>query len=47
MGYLKSWESSVKKRKGYTAREKKKMLMPDETLQGIAVTGNCDSGFTV
>jgi len=39
MGYLKSWETSVGQQEGYSAKEKM-MLMPDETLLGINVTGN-------
>jgi len=48
MGYLKSWEASVSQREGYSAKEKKMMLMPDETLLGITVTGNklcCDASL--
>jgi len=31
LGYLNSWETSVKQRKGFSAKQKKMMLMPEET----------------
>ena len=39
LGYLKEWEESVSVRAGFTAKEKKNMLLSQETLLGIAVTG--------
>jgi len=35
LGYLKSWETSVKQCKGFSAKQKKMMLMPEETRQGV------------
>ena len=40
MPYLKSWEESVQKRKGYTPQAKGMMLLAKETRDGIDVTGN-------
>ena len=37
--YLKAWEDSVKSRKGFTAKEKKMMMISQETLNGIRITG--------
>ena len=37
--YLSDWEKSVKKRKGFTAAQKKLMMMPDSTVEGIKITG--------
>lgn len=39
LGYLSGWEESVKKRKGFTAVQKKLMMMPDSTVEGIKITG--------
>ena len=39
LGYLNDWEESVKKRQGFTAAQKKLMLMPDSTMEGIRITG--------
>ena len=39
LGYLSDWEESVKKRKGFTAAQKKLMLLPDSTMEGIRTTG--------
>ena len=39
LGYLSDWEESVKKRKGFTAAQKKLMLLPDSTMEGIRITG--------
>ena len=39
LGYLKEWEESVSARAGFTAKEKKNMLLSQETLLGIEVTG--------
>ena len=41
LGYLSTWEESVRKQKGFEDKTKKMMLMPDETRQGIEVTGTC------
>ena len=40
LGYLRNWEESVKKRDGYTDEEKKRMILSQETLQGIRMTGD-------
>ena len=37
--YLQKWEDSVKQREGFTLSEKKKMLLSDETLEGLRLTG--------
>ena len=39
LGYLKEWEESVSARAGFTAKEKKNMLLSQETLLGTEVTG--------
>lgn len=39
MKYLKEWEDSVMKRTGFTPKEKKNMLLSEETLTGIFITG--------
>lgn len=40
LGYLDEWEISVQGRKGFTAAERKKMRLSDETLEGLRITGN-------
>ena len=45
MGYLRSWEDMVAKRKGFSNKQKKMMLMPKETRQGIEVTGMYVSSY--
>ena len=37
--YLKAWEDSVHSREGFTANEKKMMMISQETLNGIRITG--------
>ena len=37
--YLKAWEDSVNSREGFTANEKKMMMISQETLNGIRITG--------
>ena len=37
--YLKAWKESVKKREGHTAQERKMMIISQETLNGIHITG--------
>ena len=37
--WLKSWEDQVKSRKELKASEKKKLLLSDETLLGIRMSG--------
>ena len=37
--YLDAWEKSVLKRQGFTAAETKRMLLSQETLSGIRMTG--------
>lgn len=37
--YLEKWEESVKKRKGFKDDEKKRMMLSEETLAGIRMTG--------
>ena len=39
IGYLNEWMKSVKTRKGFTAGQKKLMMLPDSTVEGIRVTG--------
>ena len=39
LGYLDEWDRSVKGRTGFTAAERKKMRLSDETLEGLRVTG--------
>lgn len=39
LGYLNEWDSSVKGRTGFTAAERKRMCLSDETLEGLRVTG--------
>ena len=39
MSYLNLWEVSVKKRKGFKAGEKQKMMLSQETIQGLKITG--------
>lgn len=39
MPYLKAWEDSVNRREGFTANEKKMMMISKETLNGIRITG--------
>ena len=45
MGYLRSWEDMVAKRKDFSEKQKKMMLMPKETQQGIEVTGMYVSSY--
>ena len=40
LGYLNEWDSSVQRRTGFTAAERKRMRLSDETLEGLRVTGN-------
>ena len=37
--YLEQWENSVKKRRGFSDKEKMLMLITKETRAGIKVTG--------
>ena len=39
LGYLKEWEESVMARQGFTPKEQKNMLLSQETLLGIKITG--------
>lgn len=39
MPYLENWEKSVAGRKGFTKAEKKRMLLSDETVLGLRMTG--------
>lgn len=39
LGYLNEWDSSVKRRTGFTPAEQKRMRLSDETLEGLRVTG--------
>lgn len=39
MEYLDEWETSVGNRKKFTKAERKKMLLSEETLEGLRVTG--------
>ena len=38
LGYLSEWKKSVEKRNGFTAAEKKLMMLPDETQEGLKIT---------
>ena len=40
LGYLDQWEKSVQARDGFKAGQKKMMLLSDETLTGIHITGS-------
>ena len=42
LGYLKEWEESVMARQGFTLKEKKNMLLSQETLLGIKITGKAN-----
>jgi len=37
--YLEEWQKTVEQRKGFTASEKKTMLLSDETATGLKLTG--------
>lgn len=39
MGYLDGWETSVASRENLSAKEKAKMCLSRETLEGIRITG--------
>lgn len=39
LGYLNEWDRSVNGRTGFTAAERKRMRLSDETLEGLRVTG--------
>ena len=39
LAYLEYWEKSVVKRKGFSDQEKKMMLIPQETRDGMHITG--------
>ena len=39
VAYLNSWSASVYKRPGFNKNEKKMMMLPQETLDGINITG--------
>ena len=39
LGYFKRWELSVANRQGYSDAEKKRMMLSQETLHGITMTG--------
>lgn len=39
LGYLEEWEKSVEQRAGFTTKEKKNLLLSQETHYGIEVTG--------
>ena len=39
LGYLDDWEKAVKERKGFTDEEKKRMMLSQETLEGLRMTG--------
>ena len=41
LGYLKEWEKSVKGRKGFNDAEKNMMMLSQETLEGLQITGIC------
>ena len=38
--YFKAWQTSVDKLKGYDKKEKKMMVLPEETTSGIHITGS-------
>ena len=39
LGYLNEWDRSVNGCTGFTAAERKRMRLSDETLEGLRVTG--------
>ena len=39
MPYLDDWGASIASREGFTRAEKKRMLLSDETLLGLRMTG--------
>ena len=39
LGYLSDWEKAVKARLGFTEDEKRRMLLSQETLEGLRMTG--------
>ena len=39
LGYLGQWSDSVGKREGFTPAEKKLMMLPKETQEGLKITG--------
>lgn len=39
LGYLTEWSDSVQKREGFTPAEKKLMMLPNETQEGLRITG--------
>jgi hypothetical protein len=39
LGYLTQWDEVVKAREGFSADERKKMTLSQETLQGLRMTG--------
>ena len=44
--WLKSWEEQVQTRKDLKASERKKMLLSDETLLGVRMSGNNNNNKT-
>jgi hypothetical protein len=42
LGYLEEWEESVKKRDGYSASERKRMLLSDATRLGLKLTSKLE-----
>ena len=41
LGYLKEWEKSVEQRNGFTAAQKRMMILSNETIEGLKITGSC------
>ena len=39
LGYLSDWEESINKRDGYSDEEKAKMIISQDTLKGLRMTG--------
>ena len=41
--YLRNWESEVNNSPGLTAKEKMKLLLSRETMEGLRITGLCSN----
>lgn len=39
MGYLDTWNQSVESQEGFTTAQKQMMLLSQETLEGLRMTG--------
>ena len=41
LSYFKQWEESVRGREGFMDVQKKRMLLSDQTILGLRMTGKC------